>query len=131
MSSSANQTIVIVSKNPTDKAHPYTIINLEALDLAIATLKGCELALWLYIAKNQNKYKFALSRADFCKKTAFSESSYHRAVAGLKEKGYLVKKNPESSTFIFYEGGCELPTEGDIEIEVSDFKQKQMNGFKF
>ena len=57
LSSSANQTIVIVSKNPTDKTHPYTIINLEALDLAIATLKGCELVLWLYIAKNRLHYQ--------------------------------------------------------------------------
>ena len=131
MKTSPNQIIVIVSKNPADKAHPYTIINLEALNLALATLKGCDLALWLYIAKNQNQYKFALSRAEFCRCTAFSKGSYHNAVANLREKGYLVLKEGTKDTYIFYEGGKNVPSEDDLEIEVTQEKQDQTKEFVF
>ena len=131
MATVPNQQIVIVSKCAADKQHPYTIINLEAMDLALATLKGCDLALWLYIAKNQNKYSFALSRVDFCRNTAYSKNSYHNAVASLKEKGYLVQKENESNIYIFYEGGTTIPTKEDIEVEIPQPKQDQINGFKF
>ena len=131
MAAVPNQQIVIVSKCDADKQHPYTVINLEAMDLALATLKGCDLTLWLYIAKNQNKYSFALSCADFCRSTAFSPSSYHRAVISLKEKGYLVQKEINSNVCIFYEGGISVPSKEDVEIEVPQPKQEQINGFKF
>lgn len=131
MPTTPNQQIVIVSKCATDKQHPYTIINLEAMDLALATLKGCDLALWLYIAKNQNKYSFALSRVDFCRSTAYSKNSYHNAIASLKEKGYLVQKEDGSNVYIFYEGGASVPSKEDVEIEIPQPKQEQINGFKF
>ena len=131
MATMPNQEIIIVSKAAADRDHPYTVINLEALDFALATLKGSELALWIYIAKNQNKYSFALSCVDFCRKTAFSSSSYHRAVMSLKEKGYLVKKENAENIYIFYEGGTTVPSKDDIEIEIPQIKQDQINGFSF
>ena len=131
MATTSNQQIVIVSKCNADKQHPYTVINLEAMDLALATLKGCDLTLWLYIAKNQNRYSFALSCVDFCRSTAFSSSSYHRAITSLKEKGYLVQKEVGSNIYIFYEGGSSIPSKEDVEIEIPQLKQEQIDGFKF
>jgi hypothetical protein len=120
-----------VSKNPADKAHPYSIINLEAMNTALATLKGGELALWLYLAKNQNMYSFALAMTDFCRSTAYSRNTYHNAVAALKEKGYLVKKPNTENTFIFYEGGHTVIDENSLDIEIPDEKCTETEEFKF
>lgn len=48
-----NQKIVIVNKGISDSKHPYSIINLAAIDEAMKVLKNSEFKLWLYIAKTK------------------------------------------------------------------------------
>lgn len=126
-----NQKIIIVSKELSDKEHPYSIINLSAAEAAGSTLNGNEFKLWFYIAKNQNEYTFALSKADFCRKMNVSSSTYYRAVDSLIEKGYLVQKEENSNTYCFYEGG-ESPLEEDsLNIEIPEKKKQEIQEFVF
>ena len=97
----ANQKTIKVQKEKTDKSNLYTITNLDALQSAMIDLKGETLKMWLYLNKNQNGYEFALSRVDAIKWGIGSKSSYDRAIAELKEKGYLVETT--SNHYDFYE----------------------------
>lgn len=105
-----NQKIVIVNKEASDKEHPYSIINLAAAENAGMTLNGNEFKLWFYIAKNQNGYSFALSKANFCKQMNVSASTYHRAIDTLISKGYLVAEENNKNTYRFFEF-CKRPIE--------------------
>lgn len=125
-----NQKIIIVNKEASDKSHPYSIINLAAAETAGMTLSGNEFKLWFYIAKNQDEYRFALSKADFCRQMNVSASTYHRAVDTLINKGYLVSKN-NSNTYCFYEGGLSPIEEDTLTIEISEEKRKEIDGFSF
>ena len=58
---SPNQKTITVCKAICDNQNYYTMINLEALDKAAQTLKSGAFKLWIYLAKNQNNYTFALS----------------------------------------------------------------------
>lgn len=56
-----NQKIVKVSKEPCNKSNYYAAINLEAMEQAAQALDAAAFKLWIYFAKNQNNYEFALS----------------------------------------------------------------------
>ena len=129
-----NQKIIIVSKEPADKTHPYSIINLEAMDNALTSLNGNEFKVWSYLAKNQNQYTFALSRVTVCRICNFSESTYHRAIAGLKTKGYLVPASEKKNTYIFYELPNSITdpwTPEDLSISIPETKIQTLKNFKF
>lgn len=98
MTSTANQKLLTVSKSKEGK---YTIINLEALERASRELQGESFKLWLYLAKNQNGYRFALSMIDALSWGIGSKSSYHRAVKELESKGYIQKLSNEQ--YIFFD----------------------------
>ena len=125
-----NQKIVIVSKAEADKDHPYSVINLEALDSAVATLKNNDFKLWMYIAKNQNHFTFALSRVAFCRWSGTSVSTYHRAVTSLIEKVYLVPSKSNSNTYTFYEAGINYTTKDDLTVYMAQDKQEEIANFK-
>lgn len=97
MITSPNQKLLVVSKEEQGK---HTILQLNALERASRALQGETFKLWLYLAKNQNGYKLALSMADAISWGVGSKSSYYRAVKELEEKGYLQKSG---SSYIFYE----------------------------
>lgn len=92
-----NQKKISVSK---EKQGKHTILSLEGLSMASRQLSGESFKLWLYLAKNQDGYSFGLSMVDALSWGVGSESSYHRAVKELINKGYLQKKN---NSYIFYE----------------------------
>lgn len=96
-----NQKLIQVQKEREDKNNLYCVMSLEALQYAMIDLKGETFKLWSYINKNQNGYTFALSKTDAIKWGIGSKSSYDRAVAELKEKGYLVETS--KNHFDFYE----------------------------
>ena len=99
-----NQRVVTVHKAPADKSHLYTTINLQALGAACNTLQSkAGIKLFLYLAKNQDKYTFALSRADFMEWAGVKDTAYKTAVDELIEKGYLVSKG--GNQYTFYEAG--------------------------
>ena len=92
-----NQKIVDIKKEQGGK---HTTISLEALQKAARTLSGESFKLWVYLAKNQNNYSLALSRADSLQWGVGSSSSYYRAVKELTACGYLQKNG---NRYIFYE----------------------------
>jgi hypothetical protein len=56
-----NQKVVKVNKEPCNKSNYYAAINLEAMEAAAQNLDAACFKLWIYFAKNQNNYEFALS----------------------------------------------------------------------
>ena len=101
MNTVPNQKTVVMQKALSDKDHLYGIFNLEALQVALISLKGESFKLWCYINKNQSGHTFALSKVDAIKWGIGSKSSYDRAVKELIEKGYLVETT--SNHYDFYE----------------------------
>ena len=77
-------------------------MNLEALQLAMKTLKGSSLKMWLYLNKNQEKYTFELSRAA-CLEWGIKKDSYYDGIRELTEKGYLIQAREGSNLYTFYE----------------------------
>lgn len=61
--------------------------------------------MWLYIAKNQNNYEFALSCNAFMDWCGCSKPTYLDAVKKLEEKRFLVKEQNEKyeNYYRFYE----------------------------
>ncbi len=109
----ANQKVVGVNKEPTDKNNIYACINMKALDGAALKLKKpSTFKLWLYFAKNQNGYEFELSAvavANFC---GITEKSYREAVKELIEKRYLIQRG-DSNIYDFYEVPKEIEVPKD------------------
>lgn len=124
-----NQKVIIISKALADKDHKFSIINLEAIDNMAAALKTVtSTKLWLYLAKNQNNYTFALSRTDFCRWAGCSKPSYLNAVIDLIDKGYLVPKASNSNIYTFFEAPIDgqTPTEDDKIIVINEDKKREI-----
>ena len=96
-----NQKTIKVKKESSDKVNLYAKYNINALQVAMGSLKGESFKLWCYLNKNQNNYTFALSKVDAINWGIGSKSSYDRGIAELIEKGYLVKIS--GNTYYFYE----------------------------
>lgn len=97
MKTSPNQKTISIFKEQKGK---HTILSLEAIQRASRELSGESFKMWVYLAKNQNKYVLALSRIDALSWGIGSSSSYDRAIKQLIDKGYLQKSG---SNYIFYE----------------------------
>ena len=110
-----HQRTIEVNKAPTDKHNLYTTNNLSALDQAAGALqtKG-GFKLYVYLAKNQNKYTFALSSADFMRWSGLGYSAYTSAFDELVEKGYLVESQNCKNCFAFYDKQQEQEEETKI-----------------
>ena len=99
-----NQRIITVNKALADKEHLYMVINLQALNLACRTLQSkAGVKLYLYLAKNQDKYTFALSSADFMEWAGVKRDAYNTAFNELVDNGYL--QSIGSNRYAFYEAG--------------------------
>ena len=110
------------------KGEEKSLILASALDDAAARLKNASFKLWIYLAKNQDKYRFGLSQTAFCNWASVSKPTYLNAVKDLIEKGYLVLKEEKSHTYIFYERPTikTFPkTEEDLIIENNSVKDFQ------
>jgi hypothetical protein len=81
-------------------------------------LKGETFRMWLYLAKNQNGFTFALSKVDAIKWGVGSKSSYDRAIAELKNKNYLVSTG-NNNHFFFYD----IPLTAKKEMTVTVVKE--------
>lgn len=105
MKVSEGQKVLLVNKQPCDKNHYYSVINLESIDYAALHLKGVPFQMWLYIAKNQNNYEFALSCNAFMDWCGCSKPTYLSAVKELEAKRFLVKEKNEKykEYYRFYE----------------------------
>ena len=61
--------------------------------------------LYIYLAKNKNKYTFALSGTAFQAWAGVGKTAYDTAVAELINCGYLKLRAGKKRTYDFYEDG--------------------------
>ena len=108
--------VQIAERTPRDSKHLYSMNNLDALRQAMNCLKGSGLKMWLYLNKNQNNYRFGLSRVD-CAEWGIRKDSYYDGIKDLIDNGYLRQSQPGSNLYIFYENALtENPTSGYSEF---------------
>ena len=112
-----NQKIVqIARRTKRDKDNLYAMINLEALQQAMNTLKGSGLKMWLYLNKNQDNYRFDLSR-QACDEWGIKKDSYYEGIRNLIDNGYLRQIRDGSNIYLFFENRlAENPTSGESEF---------------
>ena len=80
--------------------------------------------MWLYLNKNQDNYRFGLSRVD-CAEWGIRKDSYYDGIKDLIANGYLRQSQPGSNLYIFYENALtENPTSGYSEFY---FTEKTMH----
>ncbi|MDY3026966.1 MAG: hypothetical protein SOR74_08670, partial [Candidatus Faecivicinus sp.] len=94
-----NQKIVRIEKEPCGKGNLYAAINLKALEAAAQNLDAGAFKLWIYFAKNQNGYEFALSSKDANTTFGLGKSQYDTAVKKLIASGYLINTQGNQYTF--------------------------------
>ena len=82
-----NQKTIYIHK---PRQEPFLQIGIDMLWEAYQRIKTpSSFALYLYLASNQDGYKFELSKQAFMNATYISKSSYHRAVEHLTKLGYI------------------------------------------
>ena len=104
-----NQKAITVHKEPCDntcKENYYAKINLIAMNQAALNLDAGAFKLWIYFAKNQPGYQFALSKADVEESFGMKKTQYDNAIKELKEKGYLIQD--KGFYYSFYEAPVTL-----------------------
>lgn len=102
MSVPNQKTVQLATRTKRDADNLYSMNNLDALQMAMQVLNGSGLKLWLYMNKNQDGYKFELSRVD-CAKWGIKKDSYYSAVEELINKGFLVQDHYGSNHYWFHE----------------------------
>lgn len=126
-----NQREITVAKAPTDKAHLYTANNLAALDEAARRLQSKGgFKLYMYLAKNQNKYSFNLSSNDFMIWSGLGYTAYTTAFEELKEEGYLILKEGTETTYTFFDKSQLPPKEKEITIKIPEEKVEEIKKIK-
>lgn len=104
MTTVPNQNVVEVQKEPCNKDNLYATINLDAMKLAMKDLTPVQFQVWLYFAKNQAGYVFAVSPAAALDEFGIKKDSFQKAVGVLREKGYLVNNPAKGKNYwIFHE----------------------------
>lgn len=96
-----NQKVIRIEKEPCGKGNLYAAINLNAMEAAAQALDAGAFKLWIYFAKNQNGYEFALSSKDAHATFGLGKSQYDTAVKKLISSGYLT--NTQGNQYIFSE----------------------------
>lgn len=97
-----NQKVVKVNKEVCNKQNIYATINITAMEKAAQELAAGAFKLWVYFAKNQHGYEFALSSKEIEANFGIKIKQYNNAVDELIEKGYLVQQG-ESNSYLFME----------------------------
>ena len=122
-----NQREITVAKEPTDKKHLYTANNLAALDEAAKRLQSKGgFKLYMYLAKNQDKYNFNLSSTDFMLWSGLGYTAYTTAFAELEEEGYLILKEGTETIYTFFDKSQKPKEEAEITIEVPRAKVEEI-----
>lgn len=98
-----NQKVICVHKAPVNKKELYTRINLNAINQALENLTGNAFKLFIYIDKNQDEHKFALSCTDIMKKLNISNKTFYNAFNELIQSGYITQTDEESNYYNFNE----------------------------
>ena len=130
-----HQRVISVNKSPTNKQHLYSVNNIAAMDEAAYTLQSKGgFKLYMYLAKNQDKYTFALSSNHFCMWSGLGIRAYNTAFQELQEKGYLIPTD-QSNHYTFYDRtqqeDQEAAGEVIVEMAAATDQQKLKEMFKF
>ena len=125
-----NQKIVqIARRTKRDKDHLFATTNLESLQQAMNTLKGSGLKMWLYLNKNQDNYRFELSR-QACEEWGIKKDSYYDGIRNLIDNGYLRPQRAGSNIYIFFENRlAENPNSVELDFYYSE-NSKPATGFQ-
>lgn len=113
MYTNPNQKVVEVNKEKCNKDNLYATINIKALQLAMKDLTPVQFQVWLYYAKNQAGYTFAVSPADALNEFGIKKDSFQKANQTLQEKGYLVNDASRGKNFFVFH---EIPEEEVIYV---------------
>ena len=118
-----NQKVVKVNKESTDgktKANYYAAINLEAMEAAARGLGAGAFKLWIYFAKNQDNYEFALSSKVVEETFGMKIKQYNNAIDELIEKNYLVMTKGNNYMFnekpVIPKGNNDVITKKDNDV---------------
>ena len=100
-----NQKAIRIKKAVSDREHPYSLFNIEALKYASVNLSPNGFKAWAVLNINKNNYECALNLQMF--KGMMGDNTYRRVVNELIEKGFLRKAclYPNFEGYIFVEGG--------------------------
>lgn len=119
-----NQRVLTIDKQPTDKQHFYTANNLKALDQAAGRLQSKGgFKLYMYLAKNQDKYHFALFSSDFCAWSGLGIKAYNSAFDELVTEGYLIEKG--KNNYIFHDLSQKEEENEFVNIEIPKEKVEE------
>lgn len=120
-----NQRTVSVHKEECSKKNKYTVNNLATLDEAARMLQSKGgFKLYMYMAKNQDKYNFELSSSDFMQWSGLGYSAYTTAFKELEDKKYLILKEGTDTVYTFYDK-AQIP-EKKVKIEMPEEKVKEV-----
>ena len=112
--------VQVAKRTPRNADHLYSMNNLDSLRQAMSTLKGSGLKMWLYLNKNQDNYRFGLSRVD-CAEWGIKKDSYYDGFNDLVKHGYLRLSKEGSNVYHFFENAlAENPTSGKLESYYMD-----------
>lgn len=114
METFANQDIVTVTKEKCDKNNIYATININAMNMAAKDLTMAQFQVWLYFARNQAGYTFAVSPAAALNDMGIKKDTFQKAKLALKEKGYLIEDLAKGKNHWIFK---ELPEEEIMYIE--------------
>lgn len=123
-----HQREITVRKELTDRSHKYTANNLAALDEAANRLQSKGgFKLYMYLAKNQDKYNFNLSSSDFMLWSGLGYTAYTTAFKELVTEGYLWEKDGEDEDiFTFYDKSRIPKEEEKVTIEIPKEKAEEI-----
>lgn len=114
-----NQKAIRIKKAISNRDHPYSLFNIEALKYASVNLSPNGFKMWAILNSNKDNYELALSPDLF--KGAMGRTAYMRVVNELIEKGFLRKAGlyPNFQGYIFVEGGDQEETTYTEEINLA------------
>lgn len=107
-----NQKIIRINKEPCGKGNLFSQINIESLENAAQNLDAGAFKLWVYFAKNQNNYSFALSSKSVAETFGIGKTQYDNAIKKLISAGYLVLS--KGNVYNFYEKAVVLNQDNTI-----------------
>ena len=105
-----NQLVIKIKKEQCNEDTNYMKVNMTALESASKDLKAGAFKLWIYFAKNQSEYTFALSPQHVKNIFGINKTQYNSAKAELINKGYL--KQMDRNFYHFYE----IPITDDTDV---------------
>ena len=98
-----NQKIITIMKNISD--NDFLQISNKDWQYACENLSYNAFKLYLWMAKNSNEYKFALSYEAVNEDILMCRKSYNNAIKDLRDWGYLYQEDPNSNQWIFCVNG--------------------------